>query len=124
MYSKAQNTLYTQFFSSSNMNVIQRDIRANVYNFSGVEVSDQDMLDLFNIMQSVYSVNSFNPNGNISSQIDWMNKIVVRKCSSQIITGLHIYKRYIYDISNPIRPSNLPRYTSTYGNKIPVNVKL
>ncbi len=124
MYSKVQNSLYTQFFSRANMNVIQEDIRANVYDFSGVKISDQDMLDLFNIMQSVYSVNSFNPNGNIASQVDWMNKIVVRKCSSQIITGLHMYKRYISDISNPIRPSNLPRYTSTYGNKIPVISKI
>lgn len=124
MYSKTKNQLYSVFFSRNNMDTIQRYIQDEVEKYTGVRIDNQDSLDLFNLMQSVYSVNSFNPHGDVSKQIDWMNRIVVRKSVSQIVTGMHMYKQYISDISNPIRPSTLPRYTSTYGNKIPVGSKV
>lgn len=124
MYGKANSPLYNAFFSRDNIDEIQELIQEDVERITGVSIQRQDGRDLWNLMQSVYSVNSFNPQGDIHKQVQWMNSIVVRKCTSQVVTGLQMYKMYINDISLPIRPSALPKYTSNYGNKIPVGTKI
>lgn len=124
MYGKTGSPLYQAFFSNSNVDEIQELIQDEVEKITGVSIRKQDHRDLWNVMQSVFSVNSFNPNGNIGNQVQWMNSIVARKCVSQVVTGLQMYKMYINDISLPIRPNSLPLYTSSYGSKISVGTKI
>ena len=123
-YLKSNSPLYSEFFSRDNFDTLQEDLQDAVEIQTGIRIERQNDRDLYNHMQSVFATNSFNPSGDIDKQVKWMNAVVVRKNVAQIVTGMRMYQRYIHDISNPIRPSVLPRYTSPYGNKIPVNTKI
>lgn len=124
MYGKTRSPLYDAFFNYDNLDTIQDMIQDGVKKATGTEVNKQNYDDLYNIMQSVYSTNSFNPRGQLDTQVRWMNTMTANKCIEQVSTGIRMYQMYIHDISNPIRTNNLPVYKSSYGNKIGAYTKI
>lgn len=124
MYRLETNKLHDTFFSVSNYNDIMSDIQDGVRERTGNNVNPQSKFDLFNLMWSVYSVNSFNYNNDIDFQIRKMNSIVVARAVDQIVSGMLMYKQYVNDISsNPI-PNRLPVSTTMYGKKFGYNTKI
>jgi hypothetical protein len=75
-------------------------------------------------MESVYSVNAYNPYGDIPVQVDFMNKQVIQECTRQTVMGIGAYTRYIQDIKAPLQPMQNPTMISNYGEKIPFNTKI
>lgn len=101
-------------------------IRRIVMNRTGKDINpnSQNSFDLYNIMWSVYSVNSFNYSGDIDYQIDTMNGIVANKASDQIVSGILMYKQYVQDIYTGPIPNRLPVSTTQYGKKFGVGTRL
>ena len=124
MYHQTKTPLYVAFFSEYNMNVIQESIISKTYEQTKQTISKQDARPLTIIMESVYSVNSANPYGNIQQQIKLMNQRVVVECVRQTTMGVSAYARYINDISTTPTPLGNPTFISSVGNKIPFNSKI
>ena len=61
--------LNTLFFSEFNMNVLQRGIRQDFKNKSGVSIDYQNNNDLYSIMRVVFINNSGDPNTNVQEQV-------------------------------------------------------
>jgi hypothetical protein len=124
MFKQESNPLYRYFFSEENASSIQRALKAEVRKRINVSIRDQNPMDLFAIMSSVYSVNISNPYGNVKDQVEWMNAQVVAKCADQVVTGIQSYQMYISDISSRPVPNDLPANTTSYGKKLSVNNKI
>lgn len=124
MYRQTRTPLYDAFFSEFNYNTIQNGIIAETRAKTGKEINKQDARPLTIIMESVYSVNAYNPYGDIQAQVDSMNKQVVQECSRQTIMGVNAYARYIEDLKTPPEPMQNPKLITNYGEKIPFNTKI
>ena len=124
MYGKERTPLYDAFFSEFNMNTIQDGIIQRTREQTGKTINKQDARPLTIIMESVYSVNSYNPYGDIQSQISVMNDQVIYECTRQTVMGVQSYQRYINDINSQPMPMDNPQYTSPVGIKMPFNTKL
>lgn len=124
MYRQTRTPLYDAFFSEFNYNVIQSGIIRETKIKTGKDLKKQDARPLTIIMESVYSLNAYNPYGDISSQVDFMNKQVIQECAKQTVMGIEAYQRYITDIRSAPEPMNNPKLVGTYGEKIPVNTKI
>lgn len=124
MYKLEANPLHDAFFSNQNYSRIMRIIQGIVYQRTGNTVDSQNLFDLYNLMWSVYSVNSYNYSGDIDHQISTMNSIVANKASDQVISGMLMYKQYVHDIYTTPIPNRLPVSTTQYGKKFGVDSKI
>lgn len=116
--------LNTLFFSEQNVNLVQRAIRQEYKNKTGVSIDYQDPRDLFAIMRSVFILNSSNGYVNACEQVKFMNQRVIKQAINQINTGLTQYMGYIRDVDSIAIPFATPINTSTYGKKIDFNEKI
>lgn len=123
MYNQESNQLRSWFFSPANIDRIQNSIQRETRTQTGVTIGRQNDSDLIAIMNSVYSVNSWNPYGEYDNQINFMNSRVTEKALSQVKTGILSYKMYLNDLNSIPVPSDLPVNTSSYGRKIGTNNK-
>lgn len=117
MYKVSETTLYRAFFNQSNYDRINRMIQKSVYDRTQIRIGPQNQADLYNLMQSVYSVNSINYDGNIENQVEWMNSVVSQKAARQVLSGLMMHRQYQSDISSLPVPTSLPVSTTQYGKK-------
>lgn len=117
MYKVSETTLYRAFFNLSNYDRINRMIQKSVYDRTQIRIGPQNQADLYNLMQSVYSVNSINYDGNIENQVEWMNSVVSQKAARQVLSGLMMHRQYQSDISSLPVPTSLPVSTTQYGKK-------
>ena len=126
MYKLESNPLHDTYFSTVNYTRILGLIKAKVNSRSGknIDVTKQSKFDLFNMMWSVYSVNSFNYSGDIEYQINKMNNIVSDKATDQIISGLLMQQQYMNDIYSLPIPNRLPQSSTQYGKKFGINTGL
>ena len=116
--------LNTLFFSDFNKNLLQRAIRQNFKNETGISIDYQNNDDLFAIMRVVFINNSRNHNENINEQVKMMNSMVIKTATSQISSGVSQYIEYNKYIDTQPIPLDMPVNTTTYGNKIPVDDKI
>ena len=109
------NSLY---FSDYNINLLQKAIRQQYKNKSGLSIDYQNSGDLFAIMRVVFINNASDPYGNVCDQIRDMNKKVITVAIGQINTGVSQYMGYLRDAQAPLLPLAQPINTSTYGQRI------
>lgn len=124
MYKLERNELHDTFFSSSNMTEILNIIREKVQSKTGKVIANQNRNDLYNLMWSVYSVNSYNYNGDIPRQLLRLNTLVANKATDQIVSGILMYKQYIRDVYTGPVPNNLPVSTTQYGRKFGTDTRI
>ncbi len=124
MYKQTRTPLYDAFFSEFNYSKIQNGIIAATRAQTGQDINPQDARPLTIIMESIYSVNAYNPYGDIKDQVEFMNQQVIRECTRQTVMGISAYKRYIDDIKKPPEPMQNPTLVGTYGEKMPFNTKI
>ena len=107
--------LSSLFFSEFNYNQIQNTIRVTFKSKTGIAIDYQERSDVFTLMRMVFINNSYDPYGNMATQVQLMNDIVVQTAISQISTGVSQYIGYIRDISSPLTPEPRPVSTTYYG---------
>jgi hypothetical protein len=107
------------FFSELNMNRIQKNIRQQFKDKTGIAIDYQNQRDILTLMRMVYINNSRDPwSQALQQQLQIMNDAVVKTAISQIGTGVNQYISYIRDISSPQQINALPVSTTTYGNSM------
>ena len=99
-------TLSNAYFSKENIQIIQNGIRAGVYKQSNNQyvVAPQDCDSLKIVMRSIYLQYSANLPGNISSQIEALNQMVLNFCIQQVYGEAKGYMKYLSDASNMYVP--------------------
>ena len=110
--------LNTLFFSSFNVNLLQRAIRQDFKNKTGISIDYQSEDDLYGIMRVVFINNSGDHNVRVNEQVKMMNEMVIKTGVSQIQSGVSQYMGYVHDMDRGLEPIDRPQSTTTYGNKI------
>ena len=116
--------LNTLFFSEFNMNLLQRGIRQDFKNRTGISIDKQNSNDLYSLMRVVFINNSGDHNTNVQEQVRYMNSIVIKTASSQVQTGVSQLMGYLRDTESNAKPNDLPMSTSNYGKKFGKNEKI
>ena len=100
------SNLSNAYFSKENIQIIQNGIRAGVYKQSNNQyvVAPQDCDSLKIVMRSIYLQYSANLPGNISSQIEALNQMVLNFCIQQVYGEAKGYMKYLSDASNMYVP--------------------
>lgn len=121
---QCETPLNTLYFSSFNVNLLQRAIRQDFKNKTGVSIDYQSEDDLYGIMRVVFINNSGDHFTRVNEQVKMMNTQVIKTAVSQIQSGVSQYMGYVHDMDRGLEPINRPVNTSTYGNKIDKNTKI
>ena len=118
------NTSEHSVFSEFNMNVLQRGIRQDFKNKTGIAIDYQNPDDLYSIMRVVFINNSGYHNTNVQEQVRYMNGIVIKTAIGQIQSGVSQYMGYVHDVDQGLQPIDRPVSTTTYGNKFGKNEQI
>lgn len=121
---QCETPLNTLYFSSFNVNLLQRAIRQDFKNKTGVSIDYQKEDDLYSIMRVVFINNSGDHFTRVNEQVKMMNTQVIKTAVSQIQSGVSQYMGYVHDMDRGLEPIDRPVNTSTYGNKIDKNNKI
>jgi hypothetical protein len=116
-----QNPVNKLFFSSENIQRIQKKIKIAVYEKSNGKFKldeDQDESDLLIVMRSVYFDRCKNLPDNPVRQVKKLNEQVVDYLLPDLLTNIRQYYGYIRDISTPLTPPMRPISTSSSGRRI------
>lgn len=108
------------FFTRSNVDVIQRDIRNLVYRMSGPQkyvIDDQDVDELKMVMRAMYLQYSKNNTFNVEGQLQELNKLVVEWAAPRIMSEIQAYNYYLNDISHLPVPLQQPLNMSSAGTR-------
>lgn len=104
------------FFSSDNINIIQNDIRAGVYNGSNkrflIGKQDEDTLKM--IMRSIFLQYSKNGQTHIKQQVTDLNKMVSDYAIPQVMGEAVGYVKYKNDASVMYTPIERPVSTQSF----------
>ena len=121
---QCETPLNTLFFSEFNRDLLQRGIRQAFKNKTGIAIDRQNPDDLYSIMRVVFINNSGDHYSRVNEQVKMMNERVIETALGQIQTGVSQYMAYVKDIDTIAIPLDQPINTSTYGKKIPKNMKI
>jgi|TARA_R110000823_G_scaffold313429_1_gene441090 hypothetical protein len=121
---QCETPLNTLFFSEFNRNLLQRGIRQAFKNKTGIAIDRQNSDDLFSLMRVVFINNSGDSYSRVNEQVRFMNGRVIETALGQIQTGVSQYMSYVQDIDTIAVPLAQPINTSTYGKKLPKNMKI
>ena len=121
---QCETPLNTLFFSEFNLNLLQRGIRQAFKNKTGIAIDRQNPDDLYSLMRVVFINNSGDSYSRVNEQVRFMNGRVIETALGQIQTGVSQYMSYVQDIDTIAVPLAQPINTSTYGKKLPKNMKI
>ena len=121
---QCETPLNTLFFSEFNLNLLQRGIRQAFKNKTGIAIDRQNPDDLYSLMRMVFINNSGDSYSRVNEQVRFMNGRVIETALGQIQTGVSQYMSYVQDIDTIAVPLAQPINTSTYGKKLPKNMKI
>lgn len=116
--------LNTLFFSSFNVNLLQRAIRQDFKNKTGISIDYQSEDDLYGIMRVVFINNAGDHHSRVNEQVKLMNSMVIKTAVGQIQSGVSQYMGYVHDMDRGLEPIDAPVNTSTTGNKMGKNEKI
>lgn len=112
-------TLNQAFFSRKNMELIQDNIRYNVYMKTDKKhiIGKQSEVELEVVMRSIYLQHSPNLPDQIKEQIKYLNELVSNWCVEKIIPELYQYLGYLKEVEYMPIPIELPVNLSSKGSR-------
>jgi len=118
-YRHGSTPLNTVFFSQSNIDNLQTQLKAAVLTMSGGEyvISDQNTDDLHLIMRSYYLQYAPNNPANVATELQELNERVISFSSNRIMVEIVAYKRYRKDILDFPDPIERPVDVKVYGTR-------
>jgi hypothetical protein len=109
--------LNTAFFSPENVQIIQNNIRYQVWKKTTQMIDPQSADDLLIIMRAMYYQYGKNQPTHIREQIEELNEIVSNWCIHKILPEIDIYLQYRKDISTLPVPFEHPMLLNTAGTR-------
>ena len=125
-YFLQSNRLQELFFSSQNIEILQKLIQYHVAEQSQgrFHIGRQDDFQLRTVMKSIYLSDGKNLPYNYEGQVKDLNKRVVEYCIPNILSNIQQHQMYTRDISTLPTPMELPKYTSFAGTRTNPNVNI
>jgi len=109
------NNISNVFFSDTNVDAINKAIKANIKKHYNVSIPDQINNSLFIIMRSIYLQYSQNISTNdVIAEVKYLNKLVIDYCLEKITSELVAYETYRKDIEFLPIPMDHPSTTSEW----------
>jgi hypothetical protein len=108
------------FFTRRNADVLQMEIRNEVYRMSGPKkyiIDNQDVDELKMIMRAMYLQYAKNSPHNIEGQIKELNDLVIKWAAPRITSEVEHYQYYLEDISHLPVPLAQPMSMSSAGTR-------
>jgi hypothetical protein len=108
------------FFTRKNVEVIQTEIKKEIYRMSGPKkwvIDDQDVDEIKMIMRAMYLQYAKNNPFNIEGQMNELNQLVVKWSAPRIMSEIEQYNYYLNDISHLPVPLQQPMSMSSAGTK-------
>ena len=106
------------FFSPFNISLLQKAIRQDFKDKTGIAIDHQNENDLIAIMRAEFINSSGDPNRRVEEQVRMMNGRIVQTARSQIGSGVSQYINFMKDTDSTVTPMDHPKSTTTYGNKL------
>jgi hypothetical protein len=106
------------------VNLLQRAIRQDFKNRTGISIDYQSEDDLYAIMRVVFINNAGDHHSRVNEQVKLMNSMVIKTAVGQIQSGVSQYMGYVHDMDRGLEPIDAPISTSTTGNKMGKNEKI
>ena len=107
-----ENNLLSQvYFSSDNIQIIQNGLRAGVYQMSGNKyvIAPQNIDTLKIIMRSIYLQYAEHREGQVTQEVERLNKMVLDYCVPNVYGEAVGYLNYCKDQSTLVVPMDRPR---------------
>ena len=111
------NVLSTAFFSTRNINCIQKQIQKKVLQLTNYKIGRQSEIQLQIIMRSIYLQYSKNLNCDYTNQIRDLNKKVTDYSVDRIVVEISQFLEYRNEVSKIPEPISLPKNLSNAGEK-------
>ena len=108
------------FFTRKNANLIQVEIKKEIYRMSGPKkyvIDDQDVDELKMVMRAMYLQYAKNNEFNIEGQLNELNQLVIKWSAPRIMSEIEQYNYYINDISHLPVPLQQPMNMSSAGTR-------
>ncbi len=108
------------FFTRKNVDLIQNELRKEVYKLSGPKkyvIDEQDIDEIKMIMRAMYLQYAKNNPFNIEGQIQELNQLVIKWSAPRIMSEIEAYNYYLNDISHMPVPLAQPMNMSSAGTK-------
>jgi len=109
------------FFSAVNLDAIQAGIRGRVASQTGTDVGRQSDNELRNIMRWFYKEYGAvfeAPREELITEVKRLNKMIIDKAASQVVTSMIAHNRFVQDIASGPRVLPEPQNTSVRGTKV------
>ena len=121
------DTIFSIFFSDSNINHLRSKVVQNVKEIKGIEIKEPNMEDFFQYMVNIYQNYKINngsicfvkllKNTDIKSEISKLNTQIIQEYVSKMISQINMYIYYYNDASQLPEQHDLPRYASMKGSR-------
>lgn len=107
------------FFSKENIEVIQNDLRYQVWIQSGKKyvVDKQSPIELEIVMRAIFLQYSLNQDKDFKKQINYLNKLVLSYCVPNVISMVEQYLGYLDNVQKLPNPLPLPENLSSAGTR-------
>ena len=108
------------YFSAENQQILQNGIRAGVYNMSGgrYSIAQQSYEELKIIMRAIFLQETTNTPGNLTSQIQRLNTLVLNYVVPKVFNEAKGYLVYIRDASTLVVPLSAPVSSVSYDKTL------
>lgn len=113
------NALNQTYFSHENIEIVQQQLRHEVYRRSGNKhiIDKQSTDELVTVMRAMYLQYGRNEPTNIAGQVVELNQMVAEWCVPKIIAEIEMYNTYRRDASTLPTPMSHPVNISQTGTK-------
>ena len=116
-YRHGNTDLNTQFFSASNVDLLQSRIQSEVRQMVGGVIDRQSDPDLMMVMRSYYLQYARNVPGNEADELAELNDRVVGFCANRIAVEVEAYRYFRKDILDFPTPIARPIDVQIYGTR-------
>jgi hypothetical protein len=96
---QCDSPLARAFFSPTNMDLIQTNLRTVIREKTGYVISRQSDEDLALIMRAMYAVHSQHGDQDVAREVRRLNAIVLSECAPMVGTGISQHFGYLRDAS-------------------------
>ena len=115
MVSHCDTDLSRAFFSKTNLDGIQKQLKTQVHHATGYTIDRQSDTEVTGIMKGVYDAFSNNEGG--KEEIKRLNKIVLEILVDQVTAGVKGYLVYLKDASTMPQPLSRGTFASIKGDR-------
>ncbi len=115
---QCETSLSRAFFSATNMDTIQSNLRIIVREKTGYLIGRQSEEQVALIMRSVFTLHA-NTGAGLEDEVRRLNAYVLAQLAPQVGTGIAAYLGYVRDASQMHVPLERPTNQSQKGTRIP-----